>query len=248
MVASNSPGVIVQQFEPAADLAFRTAVVGFIGPATGDPGLLPAPALFTSWPDFSARYAAGGAWVFGRRPDEWLWNAVQGFFLNGGARCWVVLYDSLEAGVTALADLDEVDLVCAPSLAVEDPATLVPFVQACQLARDDWFLIVDAPRAPAPDLATRLGALRLACARPFDVAVYQPWVQLGGTFELAPVPLVAPPRPTLYYAPPSGHVAGIYARTDQRVGVHKAPANEALDGMVDLFAVVADVAGANTLR
>jgi phage tail sheath protein FI len=34
--------------------------------------------------------------------------------------------------------------------------------------------------------------------------------------------------------PPCGHVAGIYARTDANVGVFKAPANELLDGVVDL--------------
>jgi phage tail sheath protein FI len=34
--------------------------------------------------------------------------------------------------------------------------------------------------------------------------------------------------------PPSGHVAGIYARTDVERGVHKAPANEALRGIVQV--------------
>jgi hypothetical protein len=33
--------------------------------------------------------------------------------------------------------------------------------------------------------------------------------------------------------PPSGHVAGIYARTDIRRGVHKAPANEVVFGALD---------------
>ena len=34
--------------------------------------------------------------------------------------------------------------------------------------------------------------------------------------------------------PPSGHVAGIYARVDTQRGVHKAPANEAVSGAVGL--------------
>jgi phage tail sheath protein FI len=34
--------------------------------------------------------------------------------------------------------------------------------------------------------------------------------------------------------PPSGHVAGIYARSDQQRGIHKAPANEVLEGVLDL--------------
>ena len=34
--------------------------------------------------------------------------------------------------------------------------------------------------------------------------------------------------------PPCGHIAGVYARCDRKVGVHKAPANEVLEGVVDL--------------
>ena len=32
--------------------------------------------------------------------------------------------------------------------------------------------------------------------------------------------------------PPGGHVAGIYARTDIERGVHKAPANEVVRGII----------------
>jgi hypothetical protein len=56
-------------------------------------------------------------------------------------------------------------------------------------------------------------------------ALYYPWVRtLGGTF----------------FVPPCGHVAGVYARCDQRVGVHKAPANEVLEGVLDLETVLTD--------
>ena len=34
--------------------------------------------------------------------------------------------------------------------------------------------------------------------------------------------------------PPSGHVAGIYARVDAQRGVHKAPANEVVSGALGL--------------
>jgi hypothetical protein len=36
------------------------------------------------------------------------------------------------------------------------------------------------------------------------------------------------------YVPPSGHIAGVYARTDEQRGVHKAPANATVMGAVDL--------------
>jgi hypothetical protein len=40
--------------------------------------------------------------------------------------------------------------------------------------------------------------------------------------------------------PPSGHVMGVYARTDDLKGVHKAPANEAVRNVVGVEVVIAD--------
>ncbi len=55
--------------------------------------------------------------------------------------------------------------------------------------------------------------------------------------------------------PPSAHVAGIFAASDRRHGVHKAPANEVLEGVVDLEVLLQDShlaslnqAGINCLR
>jgi phage tail sheath protein FI len=53
-------------------------------------------------------------------------------------------------------------------------------------------------------------------------ALYYPWLQVAG--------IDGAPR----YVPPSGHVAGIYARSDQAIGVHKAPANERIEATFDL--------------
>src|SRR5262249_37840572 len=36
------------------------------------------------------------------------------------------------------------------------------------------------------------------------------------------------------YVPPSGHIAGIYARTDEERGVHKAPDNAAVLGALNV--------------
>ncbi|MDJ0653685.1 MAG: phage tail sheath subtilisin-like domain-containing protein [Xanthomonadales bacterium] len=52
-------------------------------------------------------------------------------------------------------------------------------------------------------------------------AVYYPWIRI---FD-------ARTQDTLL-VPPAGHVAGIYARTDIERGVHKAPANEVIRGMI----------------
>jgi phage tail sheath protein FI len=60
--------------------------------------------------------------------------------------------------------------------------------------------------------------------------VYFPWIQVAD--YLAPRTTgtngnqqQGPPQ---VYVPPSGHIAGVWARTDTRRGVHKAPANEVI--------------------
>ena len=64
-------------------------------------------------------------------------------------------------------------------------------------------------------------------------ALYFPWL-------LVPDPLQLSGR--LRAVPPSGHVAGIYARSDRRVGVHKPPANEELEGVKDVRVGLDDLA------
>ncbi|MGI5183309.1 phage tail sheath family protein [Dactylosporangium sp. CA-152071] len=54
-------------------------------------------------------------------------------------------------------------------------------------------------------------------------ALYYPWIRV---FD--------PVEGRTRSVPPSGHIAGVWARTDATRGVHKAPANEAIRGAVDL--------------
>ena len=49
-----------------------------------------------------------------------------------------------------------------------------------------------------------------------------------------PARQVAPKYRGRTYIPPSGHVAGIYARTDEERGVHKAPANAMVRGAIEV--------------
>jgi phage tail sheath protein FI len=86
----------------------------------------------------------------------------------------------------------------------------------CEQARDRIALL-DSPLFSQRD-QTGLQQIR-AWRRRFDstfAALYYPWI-------LAPAPAGA--RDVVRPMPPSGHVAGIVARTDLAVGVHKAPAN-----------------------
>lgn len=268
------PGVTVEQFSPPPALDFRTGVAGFIGPAiaVGNPPQdLPDPQKpgpgepgqpFTSWHDFTAAFRGGKRWLSDRWvPDELTWAAVQGYFQNGGTRCWLAFYDvrlgdpnaAIEAAVAQLAAIDDVDLVCAPSLMARADNALAlqqqlirsfELVEGSGPRRGDWFLLLDPPEAIA-DLPGRLDALRAApSGHPENMAIYYPWVTLGGDLDPPPLPPDVKPRPRV---PPSGHVAGIFARSDQKVGVHKAPANEPIDGIVDVEDVQ-DIAAANPLR
>jgi phage tail sheath protein FI len=54
-------------------------------------------------------------------------------------------------------------------------------------------------------------------------ALYYPWIEVFDSWEQRPA-----------FVPPSGHVAGIYARTDSDVGVFKAPANAIVTNARDL--------------
>ena len=174
-----------------------------------------------------------------------LWPAVSGFFANGGSQCYVVALDdglppeiALADGLDRLAFVPDADLVCVPDavrrlkghaplpLSSTDAAEMVGMqrmvLEHCD-ARGERFAILDSlPRAGVEDVLGQRGAL---VGR--HGALYHPWVRTTTGGEEA-----------LSFVPPSGHVAGVYARTDAAAGVHKAPANEVLMGVLDLAAEV----------
>ncbi len=59
-------------------------------------------------------------------------------------------------------------------------------------------------------------------------AIYYPWIKIVDPMR----------RGQQLFVPPSGHVAGVWARVGVERGVHKAPANEFLRGAVDLEIMV----------
>ena len=98
----------------------------------------------------------------------------------------------------------------------------------CSYLRDR-FAIVDTPagRTDPGWLTAMVGHL----ANPFG-AVYYPWLRVadpGNTIALDRA------------VPPSGHVAGVYARTDLAIGVHQPPANAQVIGALDLVSQTDDI-------
>lgn len=132
--------------------------------------------------------------------------------------------------LSALEAIDDVNFISTPDST--DLAVQQTVIAHCENMHDR-FAILDAPRG-APLFGTDSVDLWLnsvTSQRGF-AALYYPWLR---------VPPVAGTDPVL--VPPSGHIAGIYARTDNNRGVHKAPAgNEAqVNGALGVERTMSDV-------
>jgi Bacteriophage tail sheath protein len=166
-------------------------------------------------------------------------HAVFGFFNNGGASCYVTRVTSegdLGAALTAFAAIDDIAMVAAPGFT--SAAAYTQLISHCERLQDRVAILDPVETNPSFDAGdfSKLEAVitSTAMGRPQNstyAAFYFPWVQ---TFDPATNVLQASKGPGLAFVPPSGHIAGIYARSDTTRGVHKAPANEALLGVTDL--------------
>ncbi|MER5465069.1 MULTISPECIES: phage tail sheath C-terminal domain-containing protein [unclassified Streptomyces] len=126
-------------------------------------------------------------------------------------------------GIQALEDIDEVAICAVPG--VWDPTVLDGLNTHCEIL-GDRFAVFDGP--PAADLeAIRDFREPLSTDR---AALYYPWLQVPN-----------PAGAGTAKAPPSGHMIGVYARTDVERGVHKAPANTVLRGIVPGAGLASDV-------
>jgi phage tail sheath protein FI len=179
----------------------------------------------TSWRDFGQRYGAPN-------PNRsYLGYAVKGFFENGGRRCYVSRAEGTRArdlihSLDPLAEIDEVSLLLAPDQAHprysdrERQAIAEAMVRQCE-GLQDRFALLSVPQGQT-DFAHLHPGIDTSYA-----ALYYPWIVVYDPDGGAGRPV-----------PATGHVAGVYARTDTKRGVHKAPANVALRGVADLeFAV-----------
>ncbi|GAA0473549.1 hypothetical protein Aca07nite_56630 [Actinoplanes capillaceus] len=134
--------------------------------------------------------------------------------------------DDFRSGLARLEEVPEPAMVICPDLVtVGDPllrADLVGQIVAhCEEFRR--FAIVDAPDE---DDDAALLAWRTTTLASTHAAVYAPHLRI--------VSIDPDPRDRFTTVPPSGFVAGVFARTDRLRGVHKAPGNEAVTGIVGL--------------
>src|SRR5579872_2478330 len=258
------PGVYVEEvssaFKPITGVG--TSIAAFIGVsediASGMPekadgtayaqAAATTPVAVNSWTEFTQNF--GGF----QTANQYLAHAVFGFFNNGGNRCWVIRIaagDTLDAALQTLESIDEVTIVAAPlppdTSATALNAAHVAMVGHCENMKNR-VAIMDSAR----DITTLgIGTDATHIWRPADSqdgygAFYFPWIQVADPLGAAG---------TQVAVPPSGHLAGIYARSDAERGVHKAPANEIIRGALDLKYPVSrnlqgslNVSGVNCIR
>ncbi|WP_127582968.1 phage tail sheath subtilisin-like domain-containing protein [Paenibacillus koleovorans] len=120
-------------------------------------------------------------------------------------------------GIQAFIDNDVVSIMAIPG--VTDPNVQLSLVAHCEQL-GSRFAILDIPRDK-----TKVSDV-LAHRDIFDssyAALYNPWLQVFDAQEKRNI-----------FVPPSGSMAGVYARSDNSRGVQKAPANEVVRGVVGL--------------
>jgi phage tail sheath protein FI len=228
------PGVYVEEVPDGARpiTAVGTSITAFLGRAPDPKAALRVPTAIASFGDFERIFVANGAAAAG---GSVLANAVAGFFANGGSRCYVLNLGAAGAPLAPddlllLDAIDDISLVAAPGYS--DAASHEALIGDGE-RRGDRFAILDTPAVmdplerferrfrPGDDPAT--GGLRPRDAARGMAAIYTPWIVVHNALSGA-----------VTDQPPSGHVAGLYARIDAERGVHHAPANAVLVGALGL--------------
>jgi uncharacterized protein len=132
--------------------------------------------------------------------------------------------NAFKAGIDALRKIDEVTMLSVPDRTDQDVQAYM--IDHCESMQDRFAILDPQPRATSAQIRTQRDAL--SSDRGF-AALYYPQIVVSNP--------VAAGRLTI---PPSGHVAGLYARVDNDRGVFKAPANESLRRALDLERRLAD--------
>lgn len=122
-----------------------------------------------------------------------------------------------KTGIKSLEDIDEINIIAAPGITNENVQN--ELINQCE-SKKDRFAVLDMP----PSVIDVEGALEHRDKYDSKYsAIYFPWVKSFDPLDQITIDI-----------PASGYIAGIYARSDNTRGVHKAPANEVVLGAVDV--------------
>jgi uncharacterized protein len=227
--------------------AVGTSTAGFIGEAPNAAARPNEAVAINNWLQFMREFAADGS------KSTPLSHAVYGFFQNGGQRCYIVNVGKGQpiggggpnrAGIDVFEPIDEIAIVAAPGYT--DANSYDAVLTHCEKLKDR-VAILDAPevvsdlnsltqvatasvKGPTSDGGagsrkdTSPAGLRARQSDGGFGAFYFPWITVRDPLSAA----------DLVNVPPSGHLAGIWARSDATRGVHKAPANEVVRGALNI--------------
>jgi hypothetical protein len=123
-------------------------------------------------------------------------------------------------GLVAMETIDEIGLLLAPDEVRSSPENLSGLtsevIAACERLGDRFAILsMDRGQDDVEAISRRPDTSY--------AAIFYPWIEVADN-EGSGTHLV----------PPAGHIAGVIARTDLRQGVHKAPGNEEVRGVVGL--------------
>jgi phage tail sheath protein FI len=265
-----TPGVYVEEVQSGAHQieAVGTSTAAFLGRAPLATEHVNEAIAVNSWEEFKKYFVFGEknyAGMGAQGPPAGvtttpLAQAVRGFFDNEGARAFIINLgpgENLEGsggagreGVALLEELDEVAIVAAPGMVTAQAYEAL--LLHCEKMKDrvavldgpedvkDLGQLVDIAAPDAGEAAPGAGGAKPAGkqglrARRSDGgygAYYYPY--------FACVNALDPSDKKLLSVPPSGHIAGIYARVDRTRGVFKAPANEVVRGALNVVRNVTD--------
>ena len=154
--------------------------------------------------------------------------AVPGKAFNGS--------ESARTGISGLTIAEDVTMVMVPDLvtaARQDDGTIdlgmwksvqLSLINHCE-GQANRMAILDAPPGLTPQDVRDWRSSQAMYDSPF-ATLYYPWIEVANP--------AATNGDTTIKVPPSGHMAGIWSRTDDSRGVWKAPANEVVRGALDV--------------
>lgn len=236
-----APGVYVEEVPSAVKpiAGVGTSTAGFVGIVADDVTMpeLPAGGNYTLTPALDAEPL--NSWLefeqkFGeiQTGNQYLAHAVYGFFNNGGTRCWVTrvtTVDDVDDAIDTFEPIDEIAILAAPLPPDTAQAALNALhdklISHCALM-EDRVAILDSAR-DITDNNLVISTDDSGIWKPGDASnkgygsFYFPWILVADPLQPAGIRIAVPP---------SGHLAGIYGRSDAQRGVHKAPANEGIMG------------------
>jgi uncharacterized protein len=242
-----TPGIYVEEISggtrPISPVGTGTAAFLGVAPAAGKH--IGKPVAISNWSQFVREFVEEDS------PSTDLARAVFGFFNNGGSRCYVLNVgkgnpiagdERRRTGISALETVDEAKIIAAPGYT--DILSYEALISHCEKMKNR-FAILDSPvEVDNLDALKKVGTARATgkdqedeeelhgsavgkAIRPRQTdcaAFYFPWITARDPLSSGGI----------VKTPPSGHLAGVYARTDATRGVHKAPANEPIRGALDL--------------